>query len=401
MNFPCGNPLNCEGVESPTANLSAELPDRRHFFGYNFFPDQAVLCDADTQELADICNALPPTNPPIPTIYSSNAQTCTLRCADGSTESYTIAAGTVVALTQADADNQAFAFACLLAQILCDSGTIHTFTNTAQACSVSCPDGSTFNYTVAAGLFTALSQSEANSNALIFACELAALLCSGIPPFPIPGEPPPQPESPRWANAPQTCTWNCPDGSVFFYTVAAGLFVADSAADANSRANAYACRQAAIHHVCLGSIQSEACADTLYSQSFTAENIAPPATFTLTSGALPPGLIIFGQSLVGYPSAGGTYTFTIRATGSDGNYIERQYSIRVLEIDPVSLPNGDTASAYAQALSTVGEVGTIVWSIVDGALPEGLTLNSNTGVISGVPTVAGTFTFTVLASETN
>ena len=35
------------------------------------------------------------------------------------------------------------------------------------------------------------------------------------------------------------------------------------------------------------------------------------------------------------------------------------------------------------------------WSVVNGALPPGLSLNASTGVISGITTTKGTYNFTV------
>ena len=399
MNLACPNAINCEGTDSPLANLSSEKPDRRHFFGFSFFPDESVLCDVDTQELADICNAPIPQNPPQPVIYSSAAQTCTIDCGDGHSESYTVVAGTFIALSQADADKAAFDFACELAAILCAGGTINLFTNTQQVCTVSCPNGGVYTYTVGAGLFSALTQAEANVNANLFACELALLLCAGLPPLPIPGEPRPIPASALWANSPQSCNYNCPDGSVSTYTVAAGLFFRDSLAAANSAANSYACRQAVLHRACLGDIPTTACAEDLYTATISS-SAAEPITWSIISGSLPPGLMFSDGVIAGYPIIGGTYTFTIKAVGADGAIAQKTYSIRVLEITPDTLPDGDTSTPYAQALSTVGEQGTIVWSLVGGALPDGLALNPNTGVISGTPTLAGTYDFTIQASET-
>jgi hypothetical protein len=48
----------------------------------------------------------------------------------------------------------------------------------------------------------------------------------------------------------------------------------------------------------------------------------------------------------------------------------------------------------------MGGVAPYGWSIVSGALPDGLQINNLTGVISGTPTRAGAFAFTVQASDT-
>ena len=63
-----------------------------------------------------------------------------------------------------------------------------------------------------------------------------------------------------------------------------------------------------------------------------------------------------------------------------------------------SLPDGKTGKAYSHTLTAIGAA-PITWSIDSGALPAGLNLNRETGEISGIPTTAGTATFTVKAEN--
>ena len=63
-----------------------------------------------------------------------------------------------------------------------------------------------------------------------------------------------------------------------------------------------------------------------------------------------------------------------------------------------SLPDGKTGKAYSHTLTAIGAA-PITWSIDSGALPAGLNLNRETGEISGIPTAAGTATFTVKAEN--
>ena len=67
-------------------------------------------------------------------------------------------------------------------------------------------------------------------------------------------------------------------------------------------------------------------------------------------------------------------------------------------ITTTSLADGAENTAYTATLAASG-TGTITWSN-SGNLPAGLTLDENTGVISGTPTADGTFNFTVKATNT-
>ena len=63
-----------------------------------------------------------------------------------------------------------------------------------------------------------------------------------------------------------------------------------------------------------------------------------------------------------------------------------------------TLPNGKVGGAYSHTLTADGTA-PITWSIDSGNLPAGLSLNKDTGEISGMPTAEGTSTFTVKAEN--
>ena len=63
-----------------------------------------------------------------------------------------------------------------------------------------------------------------------------------------------------------------------------------------------------------------------------------------------------------------------------------------------TLPDGKVGEAYSQTLTADGTA-PITWSIDSGNLPAGLSLNKDTGKISGTPTAAGSSTFTVKATN--
>jgi hypothetical protein len=60
-----------------------------------------------------------------------------------------------------------------------------------------------------------------------------------------------------------------------------------------------------------------------------------------------------------------------------------------------SLPNAPTGQAYQQTLAAKGGVPFYDWRVTGGALPAGLSLDRFTGTISGTPSTAGTYSFTV------
>ncbi|MFG1691197.1 putative Ig domain-containing protein [Gemmatimonadota bacterium] len=89
--------------------------------------------------------------------------------------------------------------------------------------------------------------------------------------------------------------------------------------------------------------------------------------------------VFSGEATISVRVDGITGTATISVTGS---------------ITTNSLAGGVRGAAYSQTLVATGGTGSYVWSLAGGGLPVGLSLSSS-GVISGIPSQAGTFTFTV------
>ena len=75
----------------------------------------------------------------------------------------------------------------------------------------------------------------------------------------------------------------------------------------------------------------------------------------------------------------------------------------IITLNPPTLPPGEVGVLYNQTGVTITQTGGVapaIFSLSDGALPNGLTLSTG-GLLSGTPTVDGVFVFTVRATDAN
>src|SRR6185437_7869980 len=70
-----------------------------------------------------------------------------------------------------------------------------------------------------------------------------------------------------------------------------------------------------------------------------------------------------------------------------------------LSITTTQLPSAQVGVLYKATLTATGGSTPYKWGLSSGSLPSGLSLASNTGVISGTPTMPGTFTFGVTVTD--
>jgi hypothetical protein len=149
-----------------------------------------------------------------------------------------------------------------------------------------------------------------------------------------------------------------------------------------------------------------------YSSSLVASGGLQPYTFSIIGGSLPPGLTLNTTTgaITGTPTTAGTFNFTAMvadATATPGSLTGTKTSNCSITIAPVTqtlkltCPTGTGTVGSAYSSSTVASGGTApyTYSVSSGALPAGLTLNTSTGAITGTPTKAGTYSFTLMVVD--
>jgi hypothetical protein len=150
---------------------------------------------------------------------------------------------------------------------------------------------------------------------------------------------------------------------------------------------------------------------TAYSAQLAASGGIPPYTFSVNSGTLPSCLTITAAGLIsGTPTAScaGSASLAFKVTDSGKataltavsgslNLVIAAAPAIVLPA-PATLTEGTYNVAYTGTVAATGGAGTLTYTITAGALPTGLSLSS-AGAITGTPTAAGTFGFTIKAAD--
>lgn len=146
---------------------------------------------------------------------------------------------------------------------------------------------------------------------------------------------------------------------------------------------------------------------TPYAYTYVASG-NPAPTFVVASGALPAGLSLNAATgvLSGTPTTAGPATFTVRATNGVG--VPAVTACTTVTIAPIytgTAPTiagtpggGSSGTAYSFQFTVTGSPAPSV-TVSAGALPAGLSLTT-AGKLAGTPTTAGSYTFTVRASNT-
>jgi len=144
-----------------------------------------------------------------------------------------------------------------------------------------------------------------------------------------------------------------------------------------------------------------------YNQTLTAVNGTQPYTWTVSNGSLPRGLTLLASgAILGTPTADAIYNFTIQATDAtrpNAATTTRAYTVKIarpLILTTDTLANGIIDSPYTAVFTTVGGIQPYIYSMTVGTLPPGLNL-SPIGVLSGSPTTAGKYTFSIAVCDSS
>ncbi len=146
--------------------------------------------------------------------------------------------------------------------------------------------------------------------------------------------------------------------------------------------------------------QDAAYTDTVYSAGGR-----PTYKFAVMQGHLPKGLRLDKKTGVisGTPKDAGTSAFTLQVTDAAGAKSTQSESITIapdvpVSIETTSLGQARVDASYTKKLKAAGGTEPYTWTISSGSPPEGLTFNPD-GELDGVPTMPGTFTFAVTATD--
>jgi hypothetical protein len=129
---------------------------------------------------------------------------------------------------------------------------------------------------------------------------------------------------------------------------------------------------------------------------------APPYRFAPVSGfQFGIGFDSATGTIFGSPRAAGTFNLVIRIVDANEASKEVTVVLRVIpriRIVPIDLHRGHVGASYRARVTVTGG-DTPVWSVSSGKLPAGLKLNAKTGMITGTPTRAGSFRFTISVTD--
>jgi len=126
---------------------------------------------------------------------------------------------------------------------------------------------------------------------------------------------------------------------------------------------------------------------------FSNPEVGWPVVWDITQGALPAGLTLSESGVIsGTPAGPDVKTFVVRAREPFRRFGERQLTLTVATALQArsALRVGEVGLRYAGSVPATGGVPPLKWAVASGNLPSGLSLDTATGAVTGVPRSAGT-----------
>ena len=146
-----------------------------------------------------------------------------------------------------------------------------------------------------------------------------------------------------------------------------------------------------------------------YSYTFTATGYPTPSFSVVEGEDLPPGITLDPTGiLAGSPNQDGSYTFSVIASNGFGTAaVSAPITITVTGastspqfVNDAPPSNATVGTPYSYTFTASGSPAP-TYTVSSGALPPGLSLQNQTGVLSGTPTTVGTYNFQVQAANTS
>ena len=146
---------------------------------------------------------------------------------------------------------------------------------------------------------------------------------------------------------------------------------------------------------------------TAYSVTLGATAGTSPYAYALASGNLPGGVTLTTNGVIsGTPTNANTFNFSVQVTDSSSTGCSSTSNLTItascpaITVAPSILPTINIGTPYSQTVTASGGTSPYTYAITSGSLPSGLTMDTNSGVVSGTYSgSSGTASFTVTATD--